>query len=620
MIRLSKKRRRLFAGLLTATAIAFVLCLVSYFQLFHSLSQRSGDILFRGKAPDYLSETAGKIVVVAIDEASLEALGRFPDWPRSYHSEIINKLSGDGARIIVFDILFSEPSPYDDGLAAAMKKAGNVILPYAGTPEPGQPGGVKVLRPVSTLDASAIATGHANMTPDSDGVARSLPVIMPDNGQYQPSLALAAVAGYLRRPRIFDTPPDETHLSMAGREIPLHDSNMLINYAGDPSTSFKMVSYADVLTGNAAPGSFEDKLVVIGVTALGFGDVYWTPMGQALSGVEIHAQAMNTLLSGHFIRSSPFFFTGISIMLLALIGGLAALRFRVAWSAFSAVMLAAVYFLAAFYFFGQGLMLNLFYPPLSLAAVFLGVNLYNVTSERREKQEITRTFGKFVSPSVAAKILNTVDDSSLKLGGDEYPVTVLFADVRNFTGICENTSPQVLVGALNHYLSAIIEAILRSDGMINKFGGDSVMAVWNAPVDSPEHASAAVGAAVEAQREISRLYAAPNLPRMEFGIGVNSGNAIVGNMGSLDRLEYSVVGDTVNTAARLAALAPGGKIWIGAGAFAQVKDRFQAIPLGLLALKGKGEPVPAYEICLREEAGPGDLRQASVDSLRALVL
>jgi adenylate cyclase len=256
----------------------------------------------------------------------------------------------------------------------------------------------------------------------------------------------------------------------------------------------------------------------------------------------------------------------------------------------------------------------------SLAAVFLAVNLYNVTSERIEKREITRTFGKYVSPSVAKKILNTVDQGSLKLGGEEYPVTVLFADVRNFTAFCEKTGPQVLVSALNYYLSVIIEAILECDGVINKFGGDSIMAVWNVPVDCPEHASSATRAAIKAQQGISALHSkAPHLPIMEFGIGVNSGNAIVGNMGSLDRLEYSVVGDTVNTAARLAAMAPGGKIWIGPETFEYTKHQFKARPLGPLALKGKGELLPAYEVSVTDYIALNEPQNASVEKVKVKV-
>lgn len=619
-IRITKKKGKLFKGLLTALIIGLICCLVSYFQLFHTFNQQSSDILYQGQDSSYLTDTAKKIVIVAIDDSSLQELGRFASWPRSMHTELVNTLSKNGARIIAFDILFSEQSPDDEELAAAIRKAGNVILPYASTTESQQTGEEGIIGPLKVFEESALATGHADMIPDDDGVVRRLPLLVPQGDQYESSLALMTVAKYLRRPQVFDSPPDEKHMTMAGREIPLQNYGMLINYIDKPSSAgFETVSYANVLKGSFAPDTFKDKIVIIGITALGFGDTYWTPMGQALSGVEIHAQAINTILSGRFIKPASSI-TYISILLFALICGLVTLRFRVVWSALSAVFLCIIYFLAAFFLFGRGLLLNTFYPPLSLFTVFLGVNLYAVTSERIEKREIAKTFGRYVSPSVATKILNTVNEDSLKLGGEEYPVTIMFADVRNFTGFCEKNDPQVVVSTLNRYLSVIIEAILKHDGMINKFGGDSVMAVWNAPVDCPDHALSATRAAVNVQQQISTLQSeALNLPKMEFGIGVNTGKAIVGNMGSLDRLEYSVIGDTVNITARLAAVAPGGKVWIGAETFEQVKHQFEVIPLEPLALKGKGELINAYEVSFVKQPVSDESQQMLVETINTTV-
>ena len=620
-IRLTKKKKRFFKGFLIAITVGLLCCVISYFQLFYTINQQSSDLLYRGQASNYLLDTAKKIVIVTIDDSSLEELGRFSSWPRSFHTKLLTTLSENGARIIIFDILFSETSPDDEELAAAIKKAGNVILPYAGTVKSGQTGEVETIGSLKIFEENALATGYAFMTPDNDGVVRTLPLIKPNGDQYEPSLALTTIAKYLRRPQVFDSPPDEKFLSMAGREIPLQDYGMLINYNDNSSSAgFQTVSYASVLKKDVASDIFKDKIVIIGVTALGFGDRYWTPIGRALSGVEIHAQAMNTILSGRFIKPASSPITYLSILLFTLICGLATLRFRVVWSAICIVFLCLIYYLAVFYFWGQGLLLNTFYPPLSLIAVFLVVSLYNVTSERIEKGEITKIFGRYVSTSVATKILNTVDEGSLKLGGEECPVTVLFADARNFTGFCEKTSPKVLVNTLNCYLSVIIEAILQYDGMINKFGGDSVMAVWNAPIDCPEHALSAIKAAVKAQQEIRALQLkTPHLPKMKFGIGVNSGKAIVGNMGSLDRLEYSLIGDTVNTTARLAAVAPGGKIWIGAETFEDIKCQFEAIPLAPLSLKGKGDLIFAYELSFTEQAVYDESQITLIKTVKASV-
>ncbi len=622
MVRLSKRRKRFITGLLMAVAVGLAFCLISHVNLLHGIHLQSSDFFYRATDANPKAEPDNQIVIVAIDDKSLDQLGRFSSWPRVYHARLIDVLAETGARVIVFDILFSEPAPDDDKLAASMKQVGNVILPLAGTLETHQPAITgettalaKVIKPLKPFEESALAVGHTNVIPDADGIVRRLPLILPNNEHYEPALALTAIAKYLRRPQIIESPIKDTQLSFAGRSIPLDSTNsMLINYKGSPAVplSFEAVSYADVLRNDISPDTFQDKIVLIGVTATGIGDTFWTPMGRVMSGVELHANAMHTILTGNFLRPAPNAITILSILLLALLCGLAVLRFRVLWAILATVFLGIVYFLTAFYFFDHGIVLDMLYPPLTIAGTFAGVNLYNVTSERLEKREITKTFGRYVSPAVATKILDAVDEGSLRLGGEERNVTILFADVRNFTSISEKMNPQELVSILNRYLSVIIKAALQHDGMVNKFGGDSVMAIWNAPISCPEHALAATKAAFTAQQVLKELpEKARNLPKMEFGIGVNTGNAVAGNMGSADRLEYSVIGDAVNIAARLAGLTPGGKVWISAETFDLIKDYSKAIPLKPLKLKGKREIIHAYEV-VDIQYGQSDDRESTI--------
>jgi adenylate cyclase len=617
---ITKNRKKLFQGLLVALIVGLVCSLAGYFQFFSTLSQKSSDLLYRGQSSNYLAETANKIVVVGIDDTSLKEFGRISSWPRSLHARMIDMLNEKGARIIAFDILFSEASPDDAELAAAITRAGNVILPYAVAIDSVQTQQEEIIRPLYIFEQGALAVGHGNMTPDNDGVIRELPVII-DGDQLKPSLSLVTVAKYLRRVEVFDSTPDKSGLTLAGREIPLRNWGMLLNFtAGHPSGGFVTVSYADVLSGNIAPDIFRDKIVVIGVTALGFGDVYWTPLGQSQAGVEIHAQAMNTILSGQFNKPVSSSVTCLIVMLFALIVGLVTMCWRVLWSALSTLLIGAGYCLAAFYFFNHGLLLNIIHPLLALAVISIVMNLYNVTLARREKGEITRTFGKYVSPPVVTKILNTINEGSLELGGEECPVTVLFADVRGFTGVCEKLGPVLVVGTLNRYFSIIIESVLQYDGIISKFGGDSIMAVWNAPIRCPEHALFAVKAAMAAQEKISALkVVTPGLPEMKFGIGINSGKAVVGNMGSLDRLEYSLIGDTVNIASRLSALAPGNKVWIGAETYESVKHRYPAISMGPLAMKGKEQLVNVYELSLADRPGAVELPPVCKETITTAV-
>jgi len=607
MVRLSKRRKRFLAGLLTAIIVGVTFCFIAQFNLLHGIQLHASDFIFKAANLHTETDPDPNIVIVAIDDKSLDQLGHFSSWSRSYHAHLIDILAEAEARVVVFDVLFAEPAPDDDQLAASMGNAGNVVLPLVRTftvHHSSVSGDTitfgDVVRPLRTFEESAITVGHANMLPDEDGVVRRLPLIIPDGEYHEPSLALATVAKYLRRSEVIESPVNDTSLPFAGRSISLDSTNsMLINYTDDSAAplSFKTVSYVDVLRGDTPSTVFQDKIVIIGATAVGLGDTLWTPMGRMMNGVELHASAMHTILTGNFLNSASTSVTITSILVLALLCGLIVLRFRALWATLLTVFLGTAYFVAAFSFFDHGIMLNMLYPPLTIVGAFVGVNVYSATAERAEKREITRTFGRYVSPSVVDRILAASGEGELKLGGKEHEVTVVFADVRSFTSISENMQPEELVGALNIHLSAVIEAVLKYDGIVNKFGGDSVMAIWNAPIDCKQHALLATKAAVSAQWAIKELQDKESaLPEMQFGIGVNTGQVVVGNMGSEDRLEYSVIGDSVNTAARLANAAPGGKVWIGANTFAQVKDYVTAEPLEPLVVKGKRQPVQAYEV------------------------
>jgi len=605
MVLLSKKRR-FIVGVLIATAIGLVFCLACHFNLLYGAQLKSNDFLF-GTASLHPEAEPEKIVIVAIDDKSLDELGHLSLWPRSYHTSIIDALTRSEARVIVFDILFSEPTPYDEELAAAIRNAGNVVIPLVYTSMSRKPSTIgeiiafgSVLHPLKTLEESAAAVGHANLIPDEDGIVRRVPIVISNSEQYEPALALSAVAKYLRRPYIIESPIMDNVLPFAGRSIPLDGANsMIIRYASDSaaSVSFATVSYVDVLRNNIYTADFRDKIVLIGATGAGLGDTFWTPAGRMMNGVEIHASAIQTILTADFLKPSPSVVTFMSILALALLCGLMASRLRVLWASLGCLFLCIAYFLTAFSLFDSGVVLNMLYPSLAVAGTFVGVNLYSIATERSEKGEITKTFGRFISPPVVDTVLTAMREGELKLGGEEKEVTAVFADVRNFTGISENIPPDELVRVLNIYLSTIIDTVLDYSGMINKFGGDSVMAIWNVPVEHEEHALLATKAGISAQRAIKQLQERETtLPKMEFGIGINTGKALAGNMGSKNRLEYSVIGDAVNIAAKLANAAPGGKIWIGESIYKLVNSHIATKRLGSLAVKGRSHPIQAYEV------------------------
>lgn len=603
------KRRRFLVGLAITLVTGTLFCLAFSLDLFSSWQLRSSDLFFRAADMRQGAGMEGRIVIVGIDDKSLEKLGHFSQWPRSHYARLVDVLAAAKARVVAFDLLFAEPAPGDVELAASIKRAGNVILPWIYTPGGqdsiatfGAPTG-QALRPLKVFKENVVDSGHANIIPDADGVTRRLPLFIHNGNNLEPALGLVIAARYLRSYFAIDSPVENNTVYLTGRTIPLVDgSKMLINYIDGPkgaggTLNFPVTSFADVLTGNVDPAVFNDKIVLIGAMASGLGDTFWTPMGRMVRGVEVHASASSTILGGNFLRPAAYATNIFLIMALTILGGLAVLRLPTRWSVLLNLVFVSGYFLVAFTLFDRGLVVNMFYPPLAIVGVFLGNTTYNVTTERSEKRALTQTFGRFVSPPVAGKILNALEEGELKLGGKEHDVTVLFADVRGFTGISEEMPPERLVQVLNIYLSVLIDAILNNRGIINKFGGDSVMAVWNVPVECPTHTLLAVKASIQAQRSIKNLRETKkNLPEMVFGMGINTGIAVAGNLGSKDRLEYSVIGDTVNIAAKLAGAAPGGKIWLGAAAFQQVKDYVATKTLDRLVVRGKKEPVEAYEV------------------------
>jgi adenylate cyclase len=284
-------------------------------------------------------------------------------------------------------------------------------------------------------------------------------------------------------------------------------------------------------------------------------------------------------------------------MLFTLACSFIVLRFRVLYATLFCTAIFVAYLLISFTTFDRGLMLNMVYPPLAIVGSFVVVNLHNIASERTEKGQIKKTFGRYISTPVVNEILKTMDKGGLKMGGEQREVTVMFADVRGFTSLSEGIQPEELVRVLNIYLSAVIKSVLKYGGTVNKFGGDNIMVIWNVPMPCDNHALMATKAAMEVQRAIKELQDSDTtLTRMEFSIGINTGKAVAGNLGSEDRVEYSVVGDAVNVAARLTAAAEGGKVWIGFGTYELIKDQITVEQLEPLLLKGKRGPVRAYEV------------------------
>ena len=285
------------------------------------------------------------------------------------------------------------------------------------------------------------------------------------------------------------------------------------------------------------------------------------------------------------------------MLLLVAITGLALPRLKLKWGALLTFLLLVAYTLTVFIVFDRGYILNILYPSMLLPLVYVTAVLCVVVSEQTNKQLIKDLFGRYVSPQVASTILDLEDVGKLSLGGELRCVTTLFADMRGFTKMSENKTPKEVVDLLNTYLSIMIEHVIDNEGIVNKFAGDNIMGVWNAPQSQTNHALLAVKAAWKSQQSMKKKQEEDtSLPQVQFGMGINTGDAIAGNMGSTGRTEYTVIGDAVNLASRLCSGAPGGEVWIGPETYNQVKDYIEAEQLPPQSFKGKSQPITPYKV------------------------
>ena len=603
--RLTRKRRRQLKHVLIAVGVGIAFTLIVFFvQPFSSIQWRLSDMLFLPTAP------SSNIVIAAIDDESLAQYGRWSDWPRSLHAQAIDNLAQAKARVIGYDVLFADETADDPVLAQAIADAGNVVLAVAGSQQIPPTDHLvtyqEVLHPNAVLGNASAATGHISVLIGGGGVVREIPlVIMDAEGESYPAFTLSVLSTHFEQPLPSDYSTDNGVIHLLDRDIPIDNTaSMRINFAGAPGT-YSQISYADIIQGNFDPELVKFKIVLVGMTATGEPDSWVTPISpQKMYGVEIHANAMDTILNQRFLTEVSSGMTMLIILLMVAILGLALPFLNLRWGVLLSVVLFVGYLLIVFFAFDYGYILNILYPLLAVPLVYITALLCRVTAAQSDKRDIKNIFGRYVSPQVAGEILNLANTDRLKLGGVRREVTVLFADIRGFTSMSEQMDPEALVETLNCYLGIVIERILANGGMINKFAGDSIMAVWNAPQDQLEYAKLAVKAAVESQQAISNIPLEDSETRVQFGIGINTGSVLAGSIGAEGRCEYTIIGDAVNLASRLCSSAPGGQIWIGSQTYEMVKDIVNVERLEPQYFKGKIEPVTVYRVLgLRSEGG-----------------
>ncbi len=473
-------------------------------------------------------------------------------------------------------------------------KPSDVFLPHAFAPEAN----------ISVLSAAGRNSGYFNALPDSDGSNRWSPLVIAFQNNYYSSLAVSLVQSYL------DFPNLSLNLEPFGAKsvviddivVPTDESGqLLINYMGPPQT-FPHYSIADILADRLPKDTFSGKIVLVGATAIGIYDLRVTPFSSTFPGVEIHANVIDNILHRNFlIHSSVTRFIDVcAIILFGLILGLLIPRLRPLTGMVAAfLMIVAFVVINFFVFFSFNTWLNLIYPLITMATIYLGITIYHYFKEEREKKKIRGAFQYYLTSSVINEMLK--DPDKLKLGGDKKDLTVLFSDIRGFTTISEKLTPEALVALLNEYLTTMTNQVFHHDGLLDKYMGDAIMAVFGAPLDQPDHALRASRTALAMMEELHKLqekWKAEGRPVFDIGVGLNSGDMVVGNMGSEMRFDYTVMGDMVNLGSRLEGINKeyGTNIIISEFTYEKVKDAMCCRELDGVRVKGKLKPVKIYEL------------------------
>lgn len=457
---------------------------------------------------------------------------------------------------------------------------------------------------IKVLSEAAENSGYFNAFPDIDGTNRWSPLVIRFGDNYYPSLSLAVLEQYLDWPTMSLVMAEYgvEGVMMGDVGIPTDEAGRIfVNYLG-PARTFPHYSVTDIVNGRLDKELFKDKIVLVGATATGIYDLRVTPFSAVFPGIEIHATVVDNILHQNFIQRPGWiaFIDMVAIILLGLVAVPVLTRVKALVGLLCTLFLVVVYvFINRYAFNSYNLWLNLVYPLMSLSIVYLGITLYRYITEEREKKKIKGTFQYYLSGPVIEEMLK--DPSKLKLGGEKKDLTVLFSDIRGFTTISEKLSPEELVHLLNEYLTVMTDKVFQYGGLLDKYMGDAIMAVFGAPIDDREHPAKCCKTALEMMEELKKLqqkWAQEGNPILDIGIGINTGDMVVGNMGSQMRFDYTVMGDNVNLGSRLEGINKeyGTNIVISEYTYERVKDTFVCRELDAVKVKGKLLPVKIYEL------------------------
>ncbi|MBI4975289.1 adenylate/guanylate cyclase domain-containing protein [Candidatus Peregrinibacteria bacterium] len=628
-------KNRIFAGIAIGLAVAIFISTLTLTQSMYSWHLKIADTLYGKNNP------SDKIVIIGIDTKSTmpapNGLGRFAQWSRNNYVKLLDILKKENPKVIAADILFNTPTqmlPFEDinlfkstleknatnsgklklyedflnnnsrtlnnsidqKFADKLKEFKNIVLAFnANNNTPIYP--LKKFSETATL-------GNISVEFDKDNILRkTIPYFKDENeNKTYDDFAIAAAKIYLNNQNL---------------NIPNEDNKFNVNYFGPPF-SYKIVPFVDVINKNFEPNTFKDKIVLIGVTSFQeIQDKVLTPKSTttAMSGIEFRANEIQTILDNQFLKNQSELSQILTLLILSVALGIAFNYIGIILSFIIGLFSIIGYILSARLFYKNGIIINMLYPFFAIALVYIFSWIYRYFIADKGKREIKSAFGHYVSSSLVDEISKNPD--MVKLGGEKKVVTIFFSDIKNSTTLAEKSEIISWVSQINEYFTMMESIIKKFFGTVDKYEGDAIMGFWNAPVSLVNHVSLAYTAALEMKKVLKLLHekwTKENKPLIEFRIGINTGEAIVGNFGSVNRFDYTVMGDSVNTASRLESSANktyGTQIAIaGFESYISKEDleKFLTREIDLVFFPGKNEPVKLFELISNRASESGQIQ------------
>ena len=592
---MKKETIRKVMASLAAAILTFILSVTG---ILYSFDKIVADGWYQKPTP-----TNPQIKIIAIDEKTLQAYGDMKTWNRKIPADLVDKLYEQeeyAPSVTVFDIMYIRDVDEETDLrfAESCRKAGNVITAVNTVYE------TEITKQGDTLlvDENHIGMveypyaalketssyGYANTIQDKDGYIRFATTQVEYNDEMIDALAVKAYKMYCEVQGISPVMPATFHGNRFG-----------FTFSGK-SGAYEVLSLVDVLEGKIAPQAFTDSIVFVGAYAPGMQDAYNVAIqkGAQMYGVEIHANILEALLEGKTNLPVSDIVFGLAAAVLIAVFAVICWKTKIAVSTIIMVLGIGVNFAVGKMLYNNGKVMNLVVLPIMLLFTYAYFLVEGYLTEILRRRKVVSAFKKYVAPQVVDEI-SKQGDFKIVLGGESRDIAVLFVDIRGFTPMSESLEPEQVVEILNEYLQLTTESIFKNGGTLDKFIGDATMAVFNAPFDLDDYVYRAVCTARDiaaGSQALEEKLMARFGKTVSFGIGVNCGRAVVGNIGCDFRMDYTAIGDTVNTAARLESNAKKGQILISEYVYEAVKDRVEVTEIGEIPLKGKSKGVFVYQV------------------------